>query len=185
MRHVSTWQSGLKRLNPLPFPVWSWKCPACFLGSLQAVKLATWNFFALFCEILSCFYWSLPFCEEKSFAIFCFFTVAAKVEDSRPKQRPPRRPRKPKTLNNPEDSTYYTLIHVSLASFCWLRPSDNSHLNCLSCCPIPCIHFYRNIRLCPPERRQATDFTLWTGFDIIKIQFILLRLICTLGQANF
>uniref|UniRef100_A0A8C0IAD4 non-specific serine/threonine protein kinase n=1 Tax=Bubo bubo TaxID=30461 RepID=A0A8C0IAD4_BUBBB len=39
-------------------------------------------------------------------------SVVAKVEDSRPMQRPPRRPRKPKTLNNPEDSTYYTLIHV-------------------------------------------------------------------------
>uniref|UniRef100_A0A803Y104 non-specific serine/threonine protein kinase n=1 Tax=Meleagris gallopavo TaxID=9103 RepID=A0A803Y104_MELGA len=39
----------------------------------------------------------------------------SKVEDTRPLQRPPRRPRKPKTLNNPEDSTYYTLIHVSLA----------------------------------------------------------------------
>ncbi|XP_074390813.1 myosin-IIIa isoform X3 [Zonotrichia albicollis] len=38
-------------------------------------------------------------------------SVVAKVEDSRPMQRPPRRPRKPKTLNNPEDSTYYTLIH--------------------------------------------------------------------------
>ncbi|XP_071591099.1 myosin-IIIa isoform X2 [Heliangelus exortis] len=41
-------------------------------------------------------------------------SVAAKVEDSRPKQRPPRRPRKPKTLNNPDDSTYYTLIHKSI-----------------------------------------------------------------------
>ncbi|XP_055662032.1 myosin-IIIa isoform X4 [Falco peregrinus] len=40
--------------------------------------------------------------------------VAAKVEDSCPMQRPPRRPRKPKTLNNPEDSTYYTLIHKSI-----------------------------------------------------------------------
>ncbi|KAM6422466.1 myosin-IIIa-like [Rhynochetos jubatus] len=40
--------------------------------------------------------------------------VAAKVEDPRPIQRPPRRPRKPKTLNNPEDSTYYTLIHKSI-----------------------------------------------------------------------
>uniref|UniRef100_A0A8B9VNN5 non-specific serine/threonine protein kinase n=1 Tax=Anas zonorhyncha TaxID=75864 RepID=A0A8B9VNN5_9AVES len=48
-------------------------------------------------------------------------SVASKVEDSRPKQRPPRRPRKPKTLNNPDDSTYYTLIHVSLASFCGLK----------------------------------------------------------------
>uniref|UniRef100_A0A8C5IZE0 non-specific serine/threonine protein kinase n=1 Tax=Junco hyemalis TaxID=40217 RepID=A0A8C5IZE0_JUNHY len=48
-------------------------------------------------------------------------SVVAKVEDSRPMQRPPRRPRKPKTLNNPEDSTYYTLIHV-----------NNSHLNYLS-----------------------------------------------------
>ncbi|NXO54423.1 MYO3A protein, partial [Aramus guarauna] len=41
-------------------------------------------------------------------------SVAAKAEDSRPMQRPPRRPRKPKTLNNPEDSTYYTLIHKSI-----------------------------------------------------------------------
>ncbi|OXB56987.1 hypothetical protein ASZ78_000077 [Callipepla squamata] len=41
-------------------------------------------------------------------------SVATKVEDSRPLQRPPRRPRKPKTLNNPEDSTYYTLIHKSI-----------------------------------------------------------------------
>ncbi|XP_031470242.1 myosin-IIIa-like [Phasianus colchicus] len=41
-------------------------------------------------------------------------SVAAKVEDTRPLQRPPRRPRKPKTLNNPEDSTYYTLIHKSI-----------------------------------------------------------------------
>ncbi|NXH07464.1 MYO3A protein, partial [Loxia leucoptera] len=38
----------------------------------------------------------------------------AKVEDPRPMQRAPRRPRKPKTLNNPEDSTYYTLIHKSI-----------------------------------------------------------------------
>ncbi|XP_051006852.1 myosin-IIIa [Acomys russatus] len=28
--------------------------------------------------------------------------------------RPPRRPRKPKTLNNPEDSTYYCLLHKSI-----------------------------------------------------------------------
>ncbi|XP_074938722.1 myosin-IIIa isoform X2 [Phalacrocorax aristotelis] len=41
-------------------------------------------------------------------------SVPAKVEDSRPMQRPPRRPRKPKTLNNPEESTYYTLIHKSI-----------------------------------------------------------------------
>ncbi|NXR44066.1 MYO3A protein, partial [Hippolais icterina] len=41
-------------------------------------------------------------------------SVVAKAEDSRPMQRPPRRPRKPKTLNNPEDSTYYTLIHKSI-----------------------------------------------------------------------
>ncbi|NXK21044.1 MYO3A protein, partial [Arenaria interpres] len=41
-------------------------------------------------------------------------SVAARVEDPRPMQRPPRRPRKPKTLNNPEDSTYYTLIHKSI-----------------------------------------------------------------------
>ncbi|XP_042658011.1 myosin-IIIa isoform X4 [Tyto alba] len=41
-------------------------------------------------------------------------SVAAKVEDSHPMKRPPRRPRKPKTLNNPEDSSYYTLIHKSI-----------------------------------------------------------------------
>ncbi|NXA97314.1 MYO3A protein, partial [Melanocharis versteri] len=41
-------------------------------------------------------------------------SVVAKAEDSRPMPRPPRRPRKPKTLNNPEDSTYYTLIHKSI-----------------------------------------------------------------------
>ncbi|XP_014801380.1 PREDICTED: myosin-IIIa [Calidris pugnax] len=41
-------------------------------------------------------------------------SVAARVEDPRPMQRPPRRPRKPKTLNNPDDSTYYTLIHKSI-----------------------------------------------------------------------
>ncbi|OWK54697.1 Myosin-IIIa [Lonchura striata] len=56
----------------------------------------------------------LQFLEEISIAVFCFFTVVAKVEESRPMQRPPRRPRKPKTLNNPEDSTYYTLIHKSI-----------------------------------------------------------------------
>lgn len=37
--------------------------------------------------------------------------------------RPPRRPRKPKTLNNPEDCTYYYLLHVSGSLFL----SDGSH----------------------------------------------------------
>lgn len=37
--------------------------------------------------------------------------------------RPPRRPRKPKTLNNPEDCTYYYLLHVSGS----LILSDGSH----------------------------------------------------------
>ena len=32
--------------------------------------------------------------------------------------RPPRRPRKPKTLNNSEDSTYYSLLHVSVCVRC-------------------------------------------------------------------
>ncbi|XP_030406193.1 myosin-IIIa isoform X2 [Gopherus evgoodei] len=41
-------------------------------------------------------------------------SVATKSEDFHPLQRPPRRQRKPKTLNNPEDSTYYTLIHKSI-----------------------------------------------------------------------
>ncbi|XP_075778654.1 myosin-IIIa isoform X2 [Pelodiscus sinensis] len=41
-------------------------------------------------------------------------SVATKAEDFHPLQRHPRRPRKPKTLNNPEDSTYYSLIHKSI-----------------------------------------------------------------------
>ncbi|XP_077159533.1 myosin-IIIa isoform X2 [Paroedura picta] len=40
--------------------------------------------------------------------------VASRAEDTRPIQRTPRRPQKPKTLNNPEDSTYYTLLHKSV-----------------------------------------------------------------------
>ncbi|XP_015269772.1 PREDICTED: myosin-IIIa [Gekko japonicus] len=40
--------------------------------------------------------------------------VASRAEDNRPIQRTPRRPQKPKTLNNPEDSTYYTLLHKSV-----------------------------------------------------------------------
>nr|XP_028606832.1 LOW QUALITY PROTEIN: myosin-IIIa [Podarcis muralis] len=40
--------------------------------------------------------------------------VASKSEDAHSVQRSPRRPQKPKTLNNPEDSTYYTLIHKSV-----------------------------------------------------------------------
>ncbi|XP_019387386.1 PREDICTED: myosin-IIIa isoform X2 [Crocodylus porosus] len=41
-------------------------------------------------------------------------SVACNAEDCRPKQRPTRRPRRPKTLNNPEDSPYYTLVHKSV-----------------------------------------------------------------------
>ncbi|XP_074842384.1 myosin-IIIa [Carettochelys insculpta] len=41
-------------------------------------------------------------------------SAATKTEDFHHLQRPRRRPRKPKTLNNPEDSTYYTLIHKSI-----------------------------------------------------------------------
>ncbi|XP_042332773.1 myosin-IIIa isoform X3 [Sceloporus undulatus] len=41
-------------------------------------------------------------------------SAAAKPEDAQPVQRSPRRPQKPKTLNNPEDSTYYSLIHKSV-----------------------------------------------------------------------
>ncbi|XP_060104316.1 myosin-IIIa [Heteronotia binoei] len=40
--------------------------------------------------------------------------VASRAENTRPIQRTPRRPQKPKTLNNPEDSTYYTLLHKSV-----------------------------------------------------------------------
>ncbi|XP_008000751.3 myosin-IIIa isoform X1 [Chlorocebus sabaeus] len=39
--------------------------------------------------------------------------------------RPPRRPRKPKTLNNPEDSTYYYLLHKSIQED-KRRPRKNS-----------------------------------------------------------
>ncbi|XP_061442672.1 myosin-IIIa isoform X2 [Rhineura floridana] len=40
--------------------------------------------------------------------------LGSKSEDAHPVQRCPRRPQKPKTLNNPEDATYYTLIHKSV-----------------------------------------------------------------------
>uniref|UniRef100_A0A670JD63 non-specific serine/threonine protein kinase n=1 Tax=Podarcis muralis TaxID=64176 RepID=A0A670JD63_PODMU len=46
--------------------------------------------------------------------VFSSLAVASKSEDAHSVQRSPRRPQKPKTLNNPEDSTYYTLIHVSI-----------------------------------------------------------------------
>uniref|UniRef100_A0A670J9N1 non-specific serine/threonine protein kinase n=1 Tax=Podarcis muralis TaxID=64176 RepID=A0A670J9N1_PODMU len=46
--------------------------------------------------------------------------LASKSEDAHSVQRSPRRPQKPKTLNNPEDSTYYTLIHVSIT----VKPFD-------------------------------------------------------------
>ncbi|XP_048367291.1 myosin-IIIa isoform X2 [Sphaerodactylus townsendi] len=41
-------------------------------------------------------------------------SVASRAEDTRPIHRTPRRPQKPKTLNNPEDSTYYNLLHKSI-----------------------------------------------------------------------
>ncbi|XP_054847463.1 myosin-IIIa [Eublepharis macularius] len=40
--------------------------------------------------------------------------VASRGEDTRLVQRTPRRPQKPKALNNPDDSTYYTLLHKSV-----------------------------------------------------------------------
>uniref|UniRef100_A0A8D0BZA2 non-specific serine/threonine protein kinase n=1 Tax=Salvator merianae TaxID=96440 RepID=A0A8D0BZA2_SALMN len=40
--------------------------------------------------------------------------VSSKSEEVHPLQRSPRRPQKPKMLNNPEDVTYYALIHVSI-----------------------------------------------------------------------
>lgn len=55
--------------------------------------------------------------NTKALVTECLFMIAFLVGISRgegPKiLRPPRRPRKPKTLNNPEDSTYYSLLHVS------------------------------------------------------------------------
>ncbi|KAM5235399.1 LOW QUALITY PROTEIN: myosin-IIIa [Ctenodactylus gundi] len=60
---------------------------------------------------------SLGACPYKSInrRIFSpqYFSGVSKGEE--PKLlRPPRRPRKPKTLNNPEDSTYYYLLHKSI-----------------------------------------------------------------------
>nr|XP_008110604.1 PREDICTED: myosin-IIIa [Anolis carolinensis] len=40
--------------------------------------------------------------------------AASKPEDTQTVQRSPRRPQQPKMLNNPEDSTYYSLIHKSV-----------------------------------------------------------------------
>uniref|UniRef100_A0A8D2Q8J2 non-specific serine/threonine protein kinase n=1 Tax=Varanus komodoensis TaxID=61221 RepID=A0A8D2Q8J2_VARKO len=40
--------------------------------------------------------------------------VTSKPEDAHPVQRSPRRPQKPKMLNSPEDSTYYTIMHKSV-----------------------------------------------------------------------
>nr|XP_054363310.1 myosin-IIIa-like [Mirounga angustirostris] len=42
------------------------------------------------------------------------FLVGISKEEEPKILRPPRRPRKPKTLNNPEDSTYYYLLHKSI-----------------------------------------------------------------------
>ncbi|XP_011911464.1 PREDICTED: myosin-IIIa [Cercocebus atys] len=51
--------------------------------------------------------------EAWDLAIFSKQVCISKGEE--PKiLRPPRRPRKPKTLNNPEDSTYYYLLHKSI-----------------------------------------------------------------------
>lgn len=56
-------------------------------------------------------------CLILAFVTECLFMTTFLVGISKgegPKiLRPPRRPRKPKTLNNPEDSTYYSLLHVS------------------------------------------------------------------------
>ncbi|KAH0627530.1 hypothetical protein JD844_003331 [Phrynosoma platyrhinos] len=53
-------------------------------------------------------------------------TSASKPEDAQPVQRSPRRPQKPKTLNNPEDSTYYSLIHKSVQDE-KRKPRKSSH----------------------------------------------------------
>ncbi|XP_055464565.1 myosin-IIIa [Psammomys obesus] len=51
--------------------------------------------------------------EIQNVFMITFLTGVSKGEE--PKiLRPPRRPRKPKTLNNPEDSTYYYLLHKSI-----------------------------------------------------------------------
>ncbi|XP_019363818.1 PREDICTED: myosin-IIIa isoform X1 [Gavialis gangeticus] len=52
-------------------------------------------------------------------------SVACNAEDCRPKQRPTRRPRRPKTLNNPEDSPYYTLVHKSVQEEKWKLRKDS------------------------------------------------------------
>lgn len=114
----------------------------------------------------SSLYRSLLFYEEISFAIFCFFTVTAKVEDTRPLKRPPRRPRKPKTLNNPEDSTYYTLIHVSLASYCGLKLPDNSHLKILFNCLVLVFISDAAWELCP-----AKTSNLKPGLKLVRCSY--------------
>lgn len=48
--------------------------------------------------------------------IYCFLSSLVYLVDKQ--LRTPRRTQKPKTLNTPEDSTYYTLIHVSPAQVC-------------------------------------------------------------------
>lgn len=144
MWHLSLWAVGTQVDKPIL--CW-WKCPNQLLTWITASsKSGYMDFFLSWTEFSPVFSRDLQFCEEVSIAVFCFFTVVAKVEDSRPMQRPPRRPRKPKTLNNPEDSTYYTLIHVSLRSFSGLKLSDCSHLNYLSNCPIPIILFLCSIK---------------------------------------
>lgn len=62
------------------------------------------------------------------FYIFVFFLADKRLS------RTPRRAQQPKTLNTPEDSTYYNLIHVSLCAMfrCYETLVDNSKKNTLT-----------------------------------------------------
>ncbi|XP_072874905.1 myosin-IIIa isoform X2 [Chlorocebus sabaeus] len=63
--------------------------------------------------------------------------------------RPPRRPRKPKTLNNPEDSTYYYLLHKSIQED-KRRPRKNRQI---LLCVIPLHRTFQCLSHCAGRRR--------------------------------
>ncbi|XP_070357454.1 myosin-IIIa isoform X3 [Equus asinus] len=75
--------------------------------------------------------------------------------------RPPRRPRKPKTLNNPEDSTYYYLLHKSIQEEkrrprkdrCWAAESREEEENGPAASP----YDYRRLLRKTSQRRRLVE----------------------------
>nr|XP_023488120.1 myosin-IIIa isoform X3 [Equus caballus] len=75
--------------------------------------------------------------------------------------RPPRRPRKPKTLNNPEDSTYYYLLHKSIQEEkrrprkdrCWAADSREEEENGPAASP----YDYRRLLRKTSQRRRLVE----------------------------